>query len=289
VGVGDEGADEIGFERLDEAAADVGGGHGGQGSARTGREGKVRRGGLDGARPRPVRFAAMSSDTYYVRVKKVQGVDLVLDVLTSTAGAADSLSTSRSFALLAIESALHNATDLLRARGLKARAEAAEAKRLHKRMSGSALAGALEGPPFSDARDWFCDAAWMKAHVGEIIERCVLASRRNDVGEKELDRREIAIQEEFDGLSGRDYFKWQPRRWAECHNYTLHIRATDPKWLAHLEEGLEYGTTGWDVWPEAPPKAKKPARAPKSAPAKAPRRAAPAKKAAAPTARTKGR
>jgi hypothetical protein len=56
------------------------------------------------------------------------------------------------------------------------------------------------------------------------------------------------IVEEFGGtlLESRKH-EWNVLRWEKCHNYTLRVRVTEPRWSEHLEPGLEFGTTAFDV------------------------------------------
>jgi hypothetical protein len=35
-----------------------------------------------------------------------------------------------------------------------------------------------------------------------------------------------------------------------CHRFRLDIEAADPKWLAHVRQGDEFGTTAYDAWVE---------------------------------------
>lgn len=91
----------------------------------------------------------------------------------------------------------------------------------------------------------------MRANVGRSVKSTEVVERRNDLPEDELSRRAVAIEKECGGsLRNSQYHQWQPRRWALCHNSTLRVVVTDPKWAAHLEPGLEFGTTAYDVWNE---------------------------------------
>jgi hypothetical protein len=185
----------------------------------------------------------VSSDCFDVRVKSVEGNEVVLDVLTGTAGGLDDLCASRSFALVALHGALQGAVDTVRY-ALPEDKSAAEIQRLYAKHDDAALVKAL-----ADEGDWYVEPEWMKKNVGRFIASCALVERRNNVGEDELSRRAVAIEAEFGGaLYTNQAHLWQPRRWALCHNYTLRVIVADPKWAAHLEPGLEWGTTAYDVW-----------------------------------------
>lgn len=188
----------------------------------------------------------MSSDCYEVRFAKLVGNELTLDVLTLTAGGLDDMSCSRSFALLCLADALRRAVDLVRARSdWDEDKRDAEVSRLYAKADQTALHEAL---PSTDDSDWYVSEAWMKENVGRFIASCTLVERRNHLPEDELRKREIAIEEQFGALYTDKHHLWQPLRWRDCHNYTLKIVLTDPKWAEHLEPGLTWETTAYDVW-----------------------------------------
>lgn len=186
----------------------------------------------------------MSSDCFEVRVAKVSGTEVVLDVLTSTAGGLNDYAKSRSFALLCLEDALQRATDLVPHDWDEEKRDA-EVQRLYRKHEQTALHKAL---PSTDGSDWYISEAWMKENVGRFIASCDLVERRNDLPDEELRKREIAIEEKFGALYTDKHHLWQPMRWKDCHNFTLRVVVTDPKWAAHLEPGLCFGTTAYDVW-----------------------------------------
>lgn len=185
----------------------------------------------------------MSSDCFDVRVKTVRGDTIELDVLTGTAGGLTDLCASRSFVLSVMHEALERA-DLALREGLTAAKRRAEAARLKKKHAASALTAAL-----ASEGDWYTSEPWMRANVGRFVRSCVLVERRNNLSDAVLSRREAAIVEEAGGALYLDKrTQWLPKRWAQCHNFTLRATLTDPKWGAHLEEGIEFGTTSYDVW-----------------------------------------
>ena len=209
----------------------------------------------------------MSSDCFDVRVKSVNGDEVIFDVLTGTAGGYNDLAASRSFALVLLNDALSRATDSLPGEwGSPERDEAAA--RLREKSANAELVKAL-----ATEGDWYVSADWMRANVDRFVKSTEVLERRNDLPDEELSRRAQAIEAEFGGaLYTNQYHQWQPRRWELCHNYTLRVVVADPKWAAHLEPGLEFGTTAYDVWNESAPA---PAEAPAIAPA--PKKTAPKK------------
>jgi hypothetical protein len=85
--------------------------------------------------------------------------------------------------------------------------------------------------------------------IAQVDHPSDVATQRVGGQRNALCRRAVAIEAEFGGaLYTNQAHLWQPRRWALCHNYTLRVIVADPKWAAHLEPGLEWGTTAYDVW-----------------------------------------
>lgn len=186
----------------------------------------------------------MSSDTFYVRVASVAGAEVVLDVLTGTGGGYSDLCASRSFALQLLADAARRAVDIVRC-GPPGEARDAECRRLYARHEASALHRALE----AEGR-WYAEA-WMRENVGRFVASCEVVARRNALGDEALREREESVAREVGGvLYTNQYGRWQPLRWERCHNYTLRVLATDPRWTEHLEPGLEFGTTAYDAWYE---------------------------------------
>lgn len=191
----------------------------------------------------------MSSDLFEVRIAKIAGRKVTLDVLTGLAGRVDDICTSRSFALLCLEDCLLRATDLVPGAWDDPK-KRAETKRLRMKNDKGTLHKAL---PSTDTSDWFVNEKWMQENVGRFIESCKLVKRRNHLPKEELKKREGVIEEKFGGaLAVNEHLLWQPLRWKKCHNFTLEVVVTDPKWAKHLEVGLAFGTTAFDVWSEKP-------------------------------------
>jgi hypothetical protein len=175
----------------------------------------------------------------------VRGVEVVFDVLTGKAGGVENLSASRSFALMLLDNALRRAMDLLPG-PWDDPARRAEAQRLYEKYQASALTQALA----AEGR-WYSGPDWMRQHVGRFVTSSALVERRNALGEAELERREVEIEQEFGGVLYTDqYHRWQPRRWERCHSYTLRVVVAEPRWAEHLEPGLEFPTTAYDAWYE---------------------------------------
>jgi hypothetical protein len=178
----------------------------------------------------------VSSDCFDVRVKSVAGTEVVFDVLTGLAGRVDDIATSRSFALILLSDALERAGD--------EDISQEERRRLAEKNESSALHAALAQAD----DDWFVSESWMGEHVGQFVKSCELVERRNDLGREALEERERQIQQQFGGVLRNDRQReWQPLRWQRCHTFTLRVVVTEPRWAEHLEPGLEFGTTAYDV------------------------------------------
>jgi hypothetical protein len=186
----------------------------------------------------------MSSDCFYVRVKSVHDTEVIFDVLTGTAGGYDDLCMSRSFALYLLSDALARSVDTLPGPSDDPQ-RSVEAKRLNEAHEHAPLNRVL------DAEGNWYDKSWMRKNIDRFVTACSLVERRNDLGDEELRRRAIQVEDEFGGiLYTNQYHQWQPRRWQLCHNYTLRVILADPQWGAHLIPGIEFGTTAYDVWYE---------------------------------------
>ncbi len=186
----------------------------------------------------------MSSDGFFARVKHVHGSEVLLDVLTGLSGNSDDCCASRSFALVLLHEALLSAKDNVRG-AYDTEEGRAEVRRLDAKHKSAALVQAL-----ANEGEWFVSTPWMRSNVARFITGVTLVERRNQLDPKTLDGREREIADAYDGLRTDLYAQWQPQRWARCHNYTLRVDVSDPKWAAHLEEGLEFGSAGFDVWEE---------------------------------------
>ena len=179
----------------------------------------------------------MSSDCFTVRVGAVNGTELTLDVLTLTAGGVTDLCYSRSFALRLLDDALRRAADVVPGRWTEqGRAAAAQ---LFERAERTALRAALP----DDQTRWYTSETWMRENVGRFIASSTLVERRNVLDKHELLERERVIEEQH----GSD----EALRWERCHNFTLAVVLTDPRWGEHLEVGLVFPTTAYDVWVES--------------------------------------
>jgi hypothetical protein len=134
---------------------------------------------------------------------------MILDVLTGAAGGYDDLCASRSFALVAMHGALRSAVDTVRY-ALPEDKASAEIQRLYAKHDAAALVKALENED-----DWYVEESWMKKNIDRFIKSSELVERRNNVGDEELSRRAVAIENEFGGtLYTNQSHLWGPRRWA---------------------------------------------------------------------------
>jgi hypothetical protein len=178
----------------------------------------------------------MSSDLFDVRIKSVNDTEVIFDVLTTGAAGVDHLADTSSFALVLLSDALRRAAEDM--------SSDAERHRLREKSRGAPLLLELQ----TADEDWYVSESWMEENVDRFIVDCEVLERRNDVGEDELQRREAEIVEEFGGtLLDSKKHEWNALRWEKCHNYTLRVRVTEPRWSEHLEPGLEFGTTAFDV------------------------------------------
>jgi hypothetical protein len=182
------------------------------------------------------------ADLFEIRIAKLDGTKVTLDVLNDFGrGVCD----SESFALLCLDDCLLWAAIRVPGEWTDPK-HLAEVQRLKARDDASALRKAL---PSRNTSNWYKSQEWMKENVRRFIASCKLVERRNDLPEGELENREKAILEKFGGaLYTKQHHLWQPLRWRDCHNYTLEVVVTDPKWAEHLEVGLCFGTTAYDVW-----------------------------------------
>ncbi len=202
----------------------------------------------------------MSSDTFHIRIRAIEGDTIELLCTTNTAGGYNDYACSRSFALMVIEDATpYGKPSPLRTRLVE-------------------LAGGGT-PPLWEQK-------FHKEHVAEFIASTELVERIGVIGDERAwaDGRFSSS----DAVAERDY---------PLHQFVLRAKVTDPKWLAGLKVGTSFGTTAFDAWWDdptrpsnaalaaverkasrwRPPGAKKAA---KKAPAKKAAKKAPAKKAA---------
>lgn len=99
---------------------------------------------------------AMSSDTFTIQVESIEGPCVTLRCLTSTAGGLNDFATTRSFALMALESGAALSSPLFRA---------------------LVEAGGGSSPPL-----W--EEVFHREHVGKFITRTELLERRNVIADK---------------------------------------------------------------------------------------------------------
>lgn len=182
----------------------------------------------------------MSSDGFYVRIGRLEGDSVTLHCLTGFAGGMTDYATSRSFALSVLLDAKDRAGDVEYEVG-GAPPEVANARReLAARVGNapSALHDELSSP-----EPW--DEAWHQEHVPRIVASCELVER-SKISEDEA----RAIAEEIEDLQEEGPWVHLNAAWNRLHRFDLRVRVTDPKYLAHLATGHEFGTTAFDAWIE---------------------------------------
>lgn len=156
----------------------------------------------------------MSSDTFHIQIRKIEGDIVELLCTTSTAGGYSDYAVTRSFVLMALEDGMpYQKTTPLQ-------------KRLVELGGGSM-------PPV-----W--EAAFHREHVGEFIASTELVERSGIIGDENAWRERFDLD---DATAERDY---------PLHRFVLRARVTDPKWLTGLKVGDRWGTTAFDAWWDDP-------------------------------------
>ncbi|MEZ4448527.1 MAG: hypothetical protein R3B09_03530 [Nannocystaceae bacterium] len=160
----------------------------------------------------------MSSDTFYVRVQKIQGATVEILCETSTAGGLNDYAVTRSFALMAIEDCMPSTWS-----GKKTTLQA----RLHEIGHGSM-------PPV-----W--EADFHRKYVGEFIAKTELVSRTGIIHDTAA--WQAGHFDENNRNANRDF---------PLHSFVLRVTMTDPKWLDGISVGSSGGTTAFDAWWDDP-------------------------------------
>ncbi|MDC0670136.1 hypothetical protein [Nannocystis radixulma] len=159
----------------------------------------------------------MSSDTFYIEIRSIDGDTVEMLCTTSTAGGVNDYALTRSFALMALEDGMpypgDNPTPLQKAM---------------REVGGPT-------PPV-----W--EQNFHREHVGKFIASTELVERIGIV----VDER--AWQDgRFNGGDDREAEKNFP-----SHKFVLRARVTDPKYLEGLTVGSVHGTTAFDSWWDDP-------------------------------------
>ncbi|MCY1057327.1 hypothetical protein [Nannocystis sp. SCPEA4] len=159
----------------------------------------------------------MSSDTFYIEIRSIEGDTVEMLCTTSTAGGVNDYALTRSFALMALEDGMpypgDNPTPLQKAM---------------REVGGPT-------PPV-----W--EQNFHREHVGKFIASTELVERIGII----VDER--AWQDgRFNGGDDREAEKNFP-----SHKFVLRARVTDPKYLEGLTVGSVHGTTAFDSWWDDP-------------------------------------
>lgn len=170
----------------------------------------------------------MSSDTFEVEIRSIDGASVELSCTTTTAGGANDCAVTRSFALIALQSAANE-------------------------IGGTPLTAALAAlarngiPPL-----W--NESFHRDHVGSFVERTELLSRRGFIENAQawFEARGTRAEElEGEGASGRELEAALDREFPR-HSFALRVHVTDPSWLSGLSAGQRFATTGFDAWWDDP-------------------------------------
>ncbi len=192
-----------------------------------------------------------------MRIGTIRGSVVTLHCLTGFGGAANEMATSRSFALsVLLDAARRPVSDVgyetRRAPPKEAKRIKALSTRVKALAKSAALIRALPQP-----EPW--EKAWQKEHAPRFIVRTSVRSRSNDIGTK-------ALLLEYEQLQELEGWEFLAAAWRDLHHYDLEVEVCDAKYLAHLVEGVEFGTTSWDTWNESDKKTATSARKSRTAP-----------------------
>ena len=158
----------------------------------------------------------MSSDTFRIEIRAIEGDSVELLCTTSTAGGLNDFACSRSFALMAIED-----------------------NRPYAKTSPlqQAMAATAEGnPPV-----W--EESYHREHVAKFIASTELVERIGIIDDEGAWARGREANENDDAVPERDY---------PLHQFVLRVRMTDPRFLEGVSVGDRYGTTAFDAWWDDP-------------------------------------
>jgi hypothetical protein len=157
----------------------------------------------------------MSSDTFTIEIRAIDGDTVELLCTTGTAGGYNDLAVTRSFVLMALEDGMpHTRTTPLQQRLVE--------------LGGGDI------PPL-----W--EAEFHREHVGEFIASTELVERIGII----TDQRAWADGRfsSEDEVGERDY---------PLHRFVVRARMADPRWLVGVKVGSRYGTTAFDAWWDDP-------------------------------------
>ncbi|MDQ3031394.1 MAG: hypothetical protein M3Y87_03185 [Myxococcota bacterium] len=169
----------------------------------------------------------MSSDTFDVEIRALDGTTVELALTTTTAGGANDYAITRSFALITLQSATRERADAPLTIAL------------------AALAPDGVAPVWSEH--------FHREHVGAFVARTELLSRTGFIENAQRwfeSRASRALELEAAGLNG-DLEAALDREFPR-HNFLLRVDVTDPRWLSGLSPGQRFRTTGFDAWWDDP-------------------------------------
>ncbi|MBZ5707787.1 hypothetical protein [Nannocystis pusilla] len=159
----------------------------------------------------------MSSDTFYIEIRSIEGDTVEMLCTTSTAGGVNDYALTRSFALMALEDGMPYAGD-----------NPTPLQKAMREVGGPT-------PPV-----W--EQGFHREHVGKFIASTELVERIGIVVDERAWR-----DGRFNGGDDREAEKDFP-----SHKFVLRARVTDPKYLEGLTVGSVHGTTAFDSWWDDP-------------------------------------
>lgn len=162
----------------------------------------------------------MSSDTFHISITQVDGAEVTLSCVTSTAGGHSDLAMSRSFVLMCLFDAMPESSPLMQA------------------LSGL------------DYVAHITDEAFYREHLDRFIAGSWLMQRENVLYDE---HRRWALLNELNALAdsgtapaGFDVLEELEKQFPR-HRFVIRARMADPRWLEGLGHS-SFGTTAYDVW-----------------------------------------
>jgi hypothetical protein len=173
----------------------------------------------------------MSSDTFHIEIVAIDGARIDLHCTTGLSGGVNDLACTRSFALMALDSALDRPW---------------KRKPCVRKPEKHPLRVALTALNWSDQ---CTEEDFYKAHVGEFVSDVTLTYRNLIADEEAWSAQRELLRERF-RLAEVDDTPLD--RMLPKHSFGLRVQMTHAKWLKELKAGYAYGATAYDVWWEDP-------------------------------------